>query len=44
LSTADLATWDPADVTTWLAQLADDDTTTDTEYDAARLAVAAALL
>jgi hypothetical protein len=39
----ELATWNPADVTDWLAQLADDETTTDTEYDIASRAAASAL-
>jgi hypothetical protein len=44
MNIADLSAWHPAEVTAWLAQLADDETTTDAEYNAARLVAAAALL
>jgi hypothetical protein len=44
MTITDLSAWHPAEVTAWLAQLADDETTTDAEYAVARLAVTAALL
>lgn len=41
---ADLASWNPADVTAWLATVNDDDRVTDEEYAQARKAVRDALL
>lgn len=41
---ADLASWNPSDVTAWLRQVEDDENVTDEEYDRARRAVDEALL